>query len=468
MVRSLDDPPSLIRWDHYHNESAGRRCGRHLISVLVLIGTIVVWFCLYLPFYQITLNTVGAETMYSTAVSLFVPLGNALLGVVVCRLTEFIGFRRQSRQRVAQLILIIPCVLLNCVMDFFVVTYVSWKKTDGTVMQTHAQIAKLHGEWFDLLFPGYFFTPYILEPLCTIMFVMTVGIWRIKRDKRITPEEAGRLLVASQADIVNPPLCDLICVPVTVIVTFVIAPGYIHRWLFPFMGCFSLLLYMQCRTRILRWESDTYYGSNRLHSCESAFWSLPLGLLAAAWERQHHTGPLNGTTGWRWFLLHVFAHLAFLRYVLPTFEPNMPASDLKYRDAIRHPHGHVVLADYLNTNPIEVLKSHEQNYQGRRLVYYRKDKDYLQEHAIKEFDYAGEDIYTRNARSMVPLLQHHGKEMMSDTMETIKVGKQSGLETFIEQRDRATDLVKEHSGQYLRPGVVRRSFVSSSEGSSSA
>mmetsp|Transcript_41395 Transcript_41395/g.79323 ORF Transcript_41395/g.79323 Transcript_41395/m.79323 type:complete len:154 (+) Transcript_41395:3-464(+) len=59
------------------------------------------------------------------------------------------------------------------------------------------------------------------------------------------------------------------------------------------------------------------------------------------------------------------------------------------------------LADYLNTNPIEVLKSHFQRElsTGKRLIYYCLDKEYLQEHAASSFD--GEEQYrTRLAHTL--------------------------------------------------------------------
>lgn len=71
----------------------------------------------------------------------------------------------------------------------------------------------------------------------------------------------------------------------------------------------------------------------------------------------------------------------------------MPASCVDYRGALRRLDHKACLADYLNTNPIEVLQSHFQREfsTGRRLIYYCLEKEYLQEHAANSFD--GEEGY---------------------------------------------------------------------------
>lgn len=62
-----------------------------------------------------------------------------------------------------------------------------------------------------------------------------------------------------------------------------------------------------------------------------------------------------------------------------------PKELCKKRAELQKPGGTAGLADYLNTNPIEVLKSHEvpELFTRQRLIYYRPDKEYLQRRACK-------------------------------------------------------------------------------------
>jgi len=197
--------------------------------------------------------------------------------------------------------------------------------------------------------------------------------------------------------------------------TFFFLPGEYHKILFLCLGLFALFLYVQVRLRFLRFESDTYFGSDNLHRAESCWWSLPLGILAGAWERRTHKARdpsvyLPMYVGWHWFLMHVFGHLAFLKYVLPTFEPKLPANPYTYQMTMSHEKAG--LAIYLNTNPIEVLKSHQESC-GNGLVFYRKDKQYLQDRAVKAFD--GEEYYAETAQSMCKLLFSSGSGVVKET-----------------------------------------------------
>ncbi|CAJ1334160.1 unnamed protein product [Effrenium voratum] len=164
-----------------------------------------------------------------------------------------------------------------------------------------------------------------------------------------------------------------------------------HRLLFPLLILFSGVAYVQYRVRILRWDSANWQGTKGLHACQSVYWCIPLGLLAATWERASKKAALEDySTGWHAFVWHCMAHFIFLRFVLPGLEPSVPSSELSYEEALSQLGGRAGMADYLNTNPVEVLKSHfsPEPCTGLRLIYYRSDKEYLQARATK---FAGDD-----------------------------------------------------------------------------
>jgi len=194
-------------------------------------------------------------------------------------------------------------------------------------------------------------------------------------------------MLAPKTDIVNPPYCDIICTTTIIVFTFTIGPSRQHRFIFPWLLVAAAILYVQNRYRILRWELRSFYGSRSLHDVEAVYWALPLGLLAAAWERNMAPNSTELLQGKRFFFTHLFMHLLFLRYVVPQQQPQMPASRIEYKKTFERLGGKACLADYLNTNPIEVLKSHFQHETStiRRLIYYRLDKEYLQERAFSMF-----------------------------------------------------------------------------------
>eukprot|EP00933_Yihiella_yeosuensis_P081210 TRINITY_DN94778_c0_g1_i1.p1 TRINITY_DN94778_c0_g1~~TRINITY_DN94778_c0_g1_i1.p1 ORF type:complete len:638 (+),score=68.10 TRINITY_DN94778_c0_g1_i1:272-1915(+) len=405
--------PHMIKWENFY--VSWRDFGRRLlVSAAVLSGVITLWFLLYVPFAHMAMTIAGSTyqgswleqkvaTQGEQTAGLFIAVGNCIVSTVVVSLSEYVGFTREGAQHLTELAVLIPCIALNCVLDFLITTFAA-ARTLTAGMAFEQRIELLQQQIYTLLFPSYIIIPYIAEPIATILFPKFLAIWRAKRDARVTPSDAEKAMIPAQTDICVP-MADIICTPATILATFLLAPSAMHRKLMPLICVFAVVLYLQSRLRILRWESFKYYGSKHLHVCESVFWIVPLGLLAAAWERQYkNMAFVYDLTGWKWFCAHAMAHLIYLFLVLPAIEPKTPMSPETYYNTFLSSESgtshHTGLANYQNTNPVEVLK-HENT------VLFRLDKEHLQERAV-QLDQATIDLkraeYRKNHGGALDLL----------------------------------------------------------------
>jgi len=388
-VSRCQSSPQTILWANFHVDAC-TFWRRAVWSFFLLMAAVAFWFGLYIPFYRLSMS-VGSfnfTSFLAIAMSnfsgLFVALANCMISLIIPKLTTFMGFWHQSEQHVADLATLIPCVAVNCLMDFFVTSYSAVQQlSDGLLHSLKLEIVQ--DSLVYLLFPSYVLLPYLAEPAVTITFAYYLAVLRIKRDSQISPGRAEVAMMAAETDL-RVPLADMICTTSTIISTFLLGPSMYHRIFFPLLIVFSAVAYAQYRVRVLRWDSACFQGTKSLHVCQSFYWCFPLGLLAAAWERQlKEVSSNDGKTGWHGFFVHCMLHFIFLRFVLPGLEPAVPSSELSYSEALAQLGGRAGLADYLNTNPVEVLKSHNapEPCTGLRLIYYRPDKEHLQRRATK-------------------------------------------------------------------------------------
>ncbi|CAE7463514.1 unnamed protein product [Symbiodinium pilosum] len=350
-VTRCKSSPQTIVWSNFHVDS-GMFWQRAVLSFFVLLATLVVWFGLYFPFYRLSMS-VGS---YNVTSDLAVGMSNFAGLFIVCG-CELSHGRLTTPANVCLDFFVRPlvldsqvCIMPDCTGCLAGEKVTAWggggqfKLTDNLVY---------------LLFPSYVLLPYLVEPVATIAFSFYVAILRIKCDNRITPGQAEIAMMAPETDL-KVPLADLICTTSTIISTFLLGPSMYHRFFFLLMVVFCAVAYAQYRVRVLRWDSACFQGTKSLHACQSAYWCFPLGLLAAAWEREWKRVPSTD--------------------VVTGLEPEVPSSQLSYSQALSQLGGKAGLADYLNTNPIEVLKSLNTPH---RLIYYRPDKEYLQRRASK-------------------------------------------------------------------------------------
>lgn len=405
-LKVTEDEPACIAWNRFDTSAHDSRWKRCILVALMLIFALIIWFLLYLPFAYILVSTSGYEWDFKAVLEgilgLLVSIGNCFIAAVVEKFVEYIGFTSGANRDLMKLVMIVPCNLVNCIADFFLVTYIVWRATE----KNHSTFADFTSEWFALLFPSYVVVPYIAEPFMALLVPYVVAVLRIKRDKKITPEMAEEALLAPDNDIINPAYNDIIGTSSIVCFSFLFAPSFGHKILFPLLIVQCFVIYLQSRFKVLRWMSHTLFFSKSLHDCESMFWALPLGFLAAAYERQYfetegHISSLSTPhSGLGCFCLHVLCHFVFLRFILPQISGESVSRNLSYSDLINGSHvtGHGQLANYLNTNPVEVLKSHVEGEDGKAkrelstgeyLVYYRKDMRHLQPASHRTYDVKG-------------------------------------------------------------------------------
>ncbi|CAE8621589.1 unnamed protein product [Polarella glacialis] len=405
-VSDLVEEPASMEWASYRRPH--KLDGRRQLAVCVLSMGLVLtlWTFLYIPwasFMQATLHDESKTAFFAnTLMGLIISLGNTVVSVVVVALSDYVGFRHKSKARLMQLLVMIPCILLNVLCDFMVTARTVYFKYSDTLpddieLQLNYGLPLLQQEIFSLLVPGYCILPYLAEPLFTVLLPLWIGILRVKSDSRISPDHAERLLIAGEVDIVNPYLCDLIVVTSTFCFTF-IAPGKDHWKLFAALLVFACLTYIINRVRILRWQSATAFSTSALHGAECYLWGLPLGLLAAAFARQFDVGEALSRKVAVCLLglaLHVALHVVFVRYILPTLGQPPKPNTRTYSEAAKR-----VCTSYRNTNPVEVLKSRRKGlnlqqwppgkepessphaeWNQKPLVLYRPGREHLQDNS---------------------------------------------------------------------------------------
>lgn len=399
--RSSVDPPE-IRWQDFHTDSRRTRCWRIMQAIAMIVTIQLIWFLLYGMFVEYNLDVLKCESIVDMLMTLIlsggIVLGNCLVANTVQKVTEIIGFKERPNMLICQLVLTVMLVTITCWGDVYVVRKaaevnqagVSWVHDAIDDMFRYLQpfdayptpmAASLQMDILAVLVPGYVILPYLGEPLFTIFVPLLMGILRIKGDQRITPEKAERILLPAEIEVVNPPYGDMITTTATILWTFWVSPGHYHKTLFPFMVAFALVLYLQMRFRILRVHVYTYFGNRRINDVESALWAFPLGVLAAALDREL---TMETTWGIRGFAIHVILHLLFVRFVLPTFALPRTSCGETYtqiRASMKANGSSMAFANYENVNPVEVLKSEQQvalHARKEPLVYWTPAQAYLQ------------------------------------------------------------------------------------------
>jgi len=390
----LSEGPESVQWSSFTRKPRAKF--RIVFSILMVLGVLFLWTLFYIPWAAFTQSafddTSYAAFIANSLLGCAIALGNAMVAYTVCFLTTYLGFERQSTKRIIQLLIIIPCVLINVTCDLAVIArtaYFKYNKVlpDTIEVQLNYGLMLIESDVLALLIPGYCILPYICEPFFTVLLPLWVGIWRVKTDMDITPEQAERMLMAPEIDIINPPLCDIVVITATFFATFM-APGRSHAFIFAGLFAFAAVTFAVNHVRILRWQSATLYSSWVLNRCEAYLWGLPLAVLAAAFG--HNFGEsLSEKFGLASFsfLCHLTMHILFVRYVLSETSDQLgahrPLDTTPYEERAAS-----VVADYRNTNPIEVLKSNLPNREVRtrssrilgdhRLVMFQPGREHLQ------------------------------------------------------------------------------------------
>jgi len=421
----VGDSPAGIMWENFGISTEDRQKRTLKATTYILCGA-GMWFVFYVPYIyvfdivsgtQFAGNLATVSYLVETFAGLLIAAGNCMIALVVGTAVNQMGFRMRSYADLTYLSITIPCVLLNCLMDFYVVTNQvvegsitcqlfgpglngqGCKTSDGSLQSWRI----LHEEWVALIMPSYAIIPYIGEPFCTILLPYLLGIWRIKRDKSISPHHAEDIMKAAEFDMVNPALGDIITTTSTIIGTFIYSPGKYSEYLFCVMFIWICFLYLQTRTRILKAQSYSYFGHNKLHFAESVAWALPLGMLCYGYGYANSNRPADEVwiTGAKFFCCHCLGHVCFVTYIVPWFGTVSEPFVETYDDFMKRNEG-MIVETYINTNPVEVLRSlppqslpqgltrsRQTVMNSAPMVFFRPDKLFLQPKTGKA---TGEDL----------------------------------------------------------------------------
>eukprot|EP00930_Biecheleria_cincta_P004899 TRINITY_DN105828_c0_g1_i1.p1 TRINITY_DN105828_c0_g1~~TRINITY_DN105828_c0_g1_i1.p1 ORF type:complete len:935 (-),score=133.36 TRINITY_DN105828_c0_g1_i1:87-2867(-) len=394
-IQDVCEEPVGVFWENF-GEPRITYVKRFAICLFAVVAMVAVWNFLFYIWVSFSFWSLGDDSSFSSlgmqVVALFAVLGNLILGAAVAKLSSYYGFHYKRSHLIAYLT---TMVLFNSQMvnnsEYVVIIAQSMVKvsTDLSLqflMDYGIRISA--SDLFFMLVPMYCIFPYLAEPFFTILVPYWVGIMRVKGDRRIGQELAGRLLEAGEMDVVNTPYNDLICITGSFIIVF-FAPAGMHCPLFLMLALFAVLTYVIARKRVLAWETATYLGNRTLHDLMSYLWAWPLALLAA--NVGSRVSPLDSRLmpaiyGVGFFCGHVLLHCLFVALVVPCTGQRCKLPGLRYQEALKLTQG----ATYRNTNPVEVLKSVKTD--GNQLTFYCRGKEFLQ---------MEQDLYYEGARGGV-------------------------------------------------------------------
>jgi len=243
-----------------------------------------------------------------------------------------------------------------------------------TPIGIHPSAFRFQGELKAILFPMGMLVPIVTIPFLGDVVPFLIGRLRIKGDPCIRSIDAERILRPGDVDHLGAYTDFLINLSFLCFASWN-CPGKYLVTLWITMCVWLFLLYLNTRMNVLRWQAVNYFGGKKAHHCEALLLSIPLGYLAAALHYRlvpDHNGILG-------FCLQVSFHLVFVQYVLHTLEPPRAGLTENLDDMMANEHA--PLANYENTNPIEVLrKAYWPELEPDRsgLIFFRNDKWYLQ------------------------------------------------------------------------------------------
>jgi hypothetical protein len=257
-----------------------------------------------------------------------------------------------------------------------------------------------------------------------------IGRLRLKRDIRLTAHDAEDLLKPSPVDL-NAPYGDLLINLGLITITFWISPGRYQITLWLALAGWAVLQGLVYHMNVLRWQALTYFGGNDSHECASLLMAIPLAILAAKLESQSyptHSGIITAA-------LHFTSHIIFVRYVLPTvFSRYHEHVSLGTTFDEMMQDRHAPMANYRNTNPIEVLK--RVYVHKEEIAFYRHDKWYLQLRHMGadsvpkgSLTFQGEDSVHERAQGLVSDMKSQAKQIIGDAKEILPTNLSSQLPT---------------------------------------
>lgn len=385
--------PQMICWKNYGRIPTWERAFRLVRMVLVIFITLMLWLAIFGGFLSFELATKGygglSQGIAGFFVGMMVPIGNSLFGLIIDLLLNNAGFKDQDNLQ-------LWCQILNVFVNGMAnmgEIYLVFKKTYQAEFEfrpeqflsnmqevfrplgVNPSAVAFQGELKAILFPAGMLVPIFTIPLLVDTAPWLIGRLRVKGDPSLSAATAERILKPSDVDFVGP-YTDFIINLFLLSFASWISPGPYLVTLWITMCIWLLLLYLNMRMNVLRWQAVTFFGGYQAHQCASFLLALPLGMFCAALDHKVSPECHSGLLG---LFVHVLFHIVFVEYVLSSLEPPRASFGTTLEEMMAHEHAPV--ADYLNTNPVEVLRRHytpELEPDPTPLVFFRNDKWYLQ------------------------------------------------------------------------------------------
>merc|ERR1719387_3233609 len=291
--RKFHEPTDII-WQEY-GVSTCVRCRRAAISFCIWLSVLVIWTLFYYPWQRYTSAVYRSQGMkpgpiLELLLGALTALGNALVAATIGNLGDYVGWFNRGSLDAVIYVTVVFCVGINVVADMFVMYWNivgSWEKNLGlsrelilsTEFLQQYGFAYITEEFHALLFPGYLLTPYIGEPIATLVAPYLLAKLRVRIDPTVSRRHTCELLAAPDADIINPPYCDIM-VNCSLVFLTLFVPSLESWWILAQLTISLICLYWVYKARLLRVHRRRPLLNRNLDWVASRLWVLPLSALA--------------------------------------------------------------------------------------------------------------------------------------------------------------------------------------------
>lgn len=361
-VRQVLSEPSDIYWANFSEMNFWPRI---VLGTFLMLGTIVLWLALYLPYaisYSNYVKIPGVKPgeYEDLLLGLLIAVGNAIVSQVVDVVTRWAGFRHKDRRDIAILSLAFLATLLNTACDIWMVMMIAQgailaEEVEGVVQRYDMVIAR---EMMSLIVPGYLILPYLVTPLFEHILPYLMGRWFI-RSKNVSLRQAEDCIACPDFDICwrysdtlnNFTICLLFFI-------FVTPNSYkVMAWLIVFI----ILIVLIDKYKLLRQTTQTFYTTRRLETAVQIWWVVPTGIFACIttwWGCKCGLIAANFTYALVGFSFFVHAALYFACWTFTvSLVPEAKQEETTFNKMHEDLYKEGKVWSYFNTNPVFCLRS---------------------------------------------------------------------------------------------------------------
>lgn len=283
-AEAVDHEPSEVYWENYGGQM--NFLLKICLGVVAMIGTAVLWLLLSMPYAILFAGQVLRPTMGSTGtgqemlLGLLIALGNALVGLVIERVTFYAGFYEKRSRDLAVVVMAFWGTLANTLFDLAVLIVVA----KGASLNAAFEGAEegyprvLASQLYQLIVPGYLFVPVFAVPVFERVLPYYLGLWFVRSKPRVLQRDADAALAHKEfdicwryADVLN---------NFTICLTLMFLPsGNSWRVMVAFAG-FCFLIWALDRYILLYCSVQTPYATPVLYRTFWWLWMVPTGALA--------------------------------------------------------------------------------------------------------------------------------------------------------------------------------------------